>query len=103
MDKATSRLRVLALLVVVMFLALSTRLWFLQVLATQGFNKEAHAQSIRTAYTDPTRGQILALGGRGHSTCTCRTKRVSGADHFERARHAERGGLHGSPASLGFP
>jgi penicillin-binding protein 2 len=59
MDKATSRLRVLALLVVVMFLALSTRLWFLQVLATQGFNKEAHAQSIRTAYTDPTRGQIL--------------------------------------------
>src|SRR6478672_6130094 len=59
MDKATSRLRVLALLVVVMFLALSTRLWFLQVLATQGFNQEAHAQSIRTAYTDPVRGRIL--------------------------------------------
>jgi penicillin-binding protein 2 len=59
MEKATSRLRVLALLVVVMFLALSTRLWFLQVLATQGFNKEAHAQSIRTAYTDPIRGRIL--------------------------------------------
>src|SRR5262245_52521301 len=59
MEKATSRLRVLALLVVVMFLALSTRLWFLQVLAAQGFNKEAHAQSIRTVYTDPLRGQIL--------------------------------------------
>jgi len=59
MEKATSRLRVLALLVVVMFLALSTRLWFLQVLASQGFNKEAHAQSIRTVYTDPLRGQIL--------------------------------------------
>ena len=59
MEKATSRLRVLALLVVVMFLALSTRLWFLQVLAAQGFNKEAHAQSIRTVNTDPLRGQIL--------------------------------------------
>jgi len=59
MEKATSRLRVLALLVVVMFLALSTRLWFLQVLAAQGFNKEAHAQSVRTVYTDPLRGQIL--------------------------------------------
>ena len=59
MEKATSRLRVLALLVVVMFLALSTRLWFLQVLATQNFNKEAKAQAIRTTYTDPTRGQIL--------------------------------------------
>jgi len=59
MEKAASRLRVLALLVVVMFLALSTRLWFLQVLAAQGFNKEAHAQSVRTVYTDPLRGQIL--------------------------------------------
>ena len=59
MEKATSRLRVLALLVVVMFLALSTRLWFLQVLATQGFNKEAKVQSVRTEYTDPMRGEIL--------------------------------------------
>jgi len=59
MEKATSRLRVLALLVVVMFLALSARLWFLQVLAAQGFNKEAKAQSIRTVSTDPLRGQIL--------------------------------------------
>ena len=59
MEKATSRLRVLALLVVIMFLALSTRLWFLQVLATQGFNKEAKVQSVRTEYTDPMRGEIL--------------------------------------------
>jgi len=59
MDKATSRLRVLALLVVVMFIALSTRLWFLQVLATQGFNQEARDQARRVTYSDPTRGQIL--------------------------------------------
>lgn len=67
MEKATSRLRVLALLVVVMFLALSTRLWFLQVLAAQGFNKEAKAQSIRTEYTAPIRGRILdATSKPGH-------------------------------------
>ena len=41
MERASSRLRVLALLVALMFIALSTRLWFLQVLATQGFDKEA--------------------------------------------------------------
>jgi len=67
MEKATSRLRVLALLVIVMFLALSTRLWFLQVLAAQGFNKEAKAQSIRTEYTSPVRGRILdATSKPGH-------------------------------------
>jgi len=67
MEKATSRLRVLALLVVVMFLALSTRLWFLQVLAAQGFNKEAKAQSVRTEYTAPIRGRILdATSTPGH-------------------------------------
>jgi penicillin-binding protein 2 len=67
MEKATSRLRVLALLVVVMFVALSTRLWFLQVLAAQGFNKEAKAQSVRTEYTAPIRGRILdATSKPGH-------------------------------------
>src|ERR1044072_8039602 len=68
MEKATSRLRVLELLVIVMFLALSTRLWFLQVLAAQGFNKEAKAQSIRTEYTSPVRGRILdATSKPGHA------------------------------------
>ena len=32
MEKSTSRLKVLAIMVAVMFAALSTRLWFLQVL-----------------------------------------------------------------------
>jgi penicillin-binding protein 2 len=63
MEKATSRLRILALLVVLMFLALSTRLWFLQVLATQRFDKEARSNSVRWAYTDPTRGVILDARG----------------------------------------
>src|SRR4051794_40392580 len=67
MEKTTSRLRMLALLVVVMFLALSTRLWFLQVLAAQGFNQEAKAQSIRTENAAPIRGRILdATSKPGH-------------------------------------
>ena len=64
MEKASSRLRVLALLVALMFIALSTRLWFLQVLATQGFDKEATRNSVRFAYTDPLRGQIYDAQGR---------------------------------------
>jgi len=64
MENATSRLRVLALLVVLMFLALSTRLWFLQVLATQGFDKEAAKNSVRFTYIDPIRGQIFDDEGR---------------------------------------
>jgi penicillin-binding protein 2 len=63
MEKATSRLRVLALLVVVMFLALSTRLWFLQVLATQRFDKEATRNSVRTVSSEPLRGKIFDANG----------------------------------------
>jgi penicillin-binding protein 2 len=59
MEKASSRLRVLALLIVLMLIALSTRLWFLQVLATQRFDKEARDNSVRFAYTEPLRGQIF--------------------------------------------
>jgi penicillin-binding protein 2 len=64
MENATARLRVLALLVVLMFLALSTRLWFLQVLASQAFEGEARRNSIRYEYTDPVRGRILDANGK---------------------------------------
>lgn len=64
MEKASSRLRVLALLVALMFVALSARLWFLQVLASQQFEQEALGNSIRFAYTDPLRGQIYDANGR---------------------------------------
>jgi penicillin-binding protein 2 len=59
MERSASRLRVLALLVVLMFLGLSTRLWFLQVLATQRFSKEATKNSARIVYSDPIRGRIV--------------------------------------------
>jgi penicillin-binding protein 2 len=64
MDKASSRLKVLALLVAMMFIALSTRLWFLQVLATTQFQKEARDNSVRFVYTEPLRG--LIKDDRGH-------------------------------------
>ena len=64
MEKASSRLRVLALLVALMFIALSARLWFLQVLAVQGFDKEARNNSVRLVYSDPLRGLIKDAQGR---------------------------------------
>jgi penicillin-binding protein 2 len=63
MDRASSRLRVLAVLVGFMFLALSTRLWFLQVLAPTGFAKAASAQSVRTVVSDALRGNIVDSNG----------------------------------------
>ena len=62
--KASSRLKVLALLVALMFAALSTRLWFLQVLATQRFDKEARDNSRAHRIHRPLRGQIYDAQGR---------------------------------------
>jgi penicillin-binding protein 2 len=62
-DKAGSRLRVLALLVAVMMIALSTRLWFLQVMAAERFRPLAVDNSVRLVYTDPLRGQIFDADG----------------------------------------
>ncbi len=64
MEKASSRLRVLALLVALMFIALSARLWFLQVLAVQRFDKASRDNSVRFVYQDPLRGQVLDAQGR---------------------------------------
>src|SRR5215831_9296888 len=64
MEKASSRLKVLAILVVLMFVALSTRLWFLQVLATTQFQQEARDNSVRFVYTPPLRG--LIYDDQGH-------------------------------------
>ncbi len=64
MDKASSRLRILALLVALMFVSLTARLWFLQVLATTQFKSEARNNSVRLAYSEPVRGLILDDQGR---------------------------------------
>jgi penicillin-binding protein 2 len=64
MDKMSSRIKVLALLVALMFVALSTRLWFLQVLATTQFQQEARDNSVRFVYTEPLRGLMYDDRGR---------------------------------------
>ena len=64
MDRAASRLKVLAFVVVLMFVALSTRLWFLQVLAGPAHAEAARDNSLRTVMTDALRGDIVDRDGR---------------------------------------
>jgi penicillin-binding protein 2 len=58
MEKSTSRLKVLAILVAFMFAALTTRLWFLQVLSSASAGARIDRQSARFVNTDATRGRI---------------------------------------------
>jgi len=53
------RLKVLAGLVAFMFAALTTRLWFLQVLATERYRSEAARNSVRLVRVPAPRGRIL--------------------------------------------
>ena len=64
MERAGSRLRILAFVVAFMFVALSTRLWFLQVLAGPQHERDARDNSLRTVTTDALRGDILDRDGR---------------------------------------
>jgi penicillin-binding protein 2 len=64
MERAGSRLKILAFVVTFMFLALSTRLWFLQVLAGPQHERDARDNSLRTVTTDALRGDILDRAGR---------------------------------------
>ncbi len=58
-----TRLRVLGVLVVFMFGALTTRLWFLQVLASPKFAKLANDNQVRLVPIEPVRGRILDRRG----------------------------------------
>jgi penicillin-binding protein 2 len=58
MERSSARLKVFAILVLVMFAALSTRLWFLQVLATEVYAQEAQNNGVRTLAIDALRGEI---------------------------------------------
>jgi penicillin-binding protein 2 len=62
--RAGLRLKVLAALVVAMFLALSTRLWFLQVLAAEQFRQQAADQAVRLVEVPALRGRILDASGQ---------------------------------------
>jgi penicillin-binding protein 2 len=62
-SKTRTRMKVLAGLVAFMFAALTTRLWFLQVLATEEFAKMAEQNEVRLVPLQPLRGVILDRDG----------------------------------------
>ena len=64
MERSTARFKTLAILVAVMFAALTTRLWFLQVLDSAAAARQIHDQSVRIVHTDAVRGNIVDDRGR---------------------------------------
>ncbi len=58
-DHPRLRLAVLAMLVVGAFVALFSRLWFLQVLAAPQYRHLAKQNKVRIVYSEPPRGRIL--------------------------------------------
>jgi penicillin-binding protein 2 len=57
------RVKVLAALVVVMFAALTTRLWFLQVLAAERYRAHAADNAVRIVEIQAPRGVIKDASG----------------------------------------
>lgn len=64
MERSTARLKTLAILVALMFAALTTRLWFLQVLDSASATAQIRDQSVRIVHTDAVRGNIFDAQGR---------------------------------------
>jgi cell division protein FtsI/penicillin-binding protein 2 len=62
-DRTTLRIAVLGVLVVAAFVTLFSRLWFLQVLATDQYKALAKENRVRTVYSEPPRGRILDRNG----------------------------------------
>ncbi|MFP5297526.1 MAG: penicillin-binding protein 2 [Actinomycetota bacterium] len=63
LDRLKLRLAVLAVLVIAAFVALYSRLWFLQVLAADDFESLAQQNRVRLVYSEPDRGRILDRNG----------------------------------------
>jgi penicillin-binding protein 2 len=62
-DRTYVRLAVLGVLVFAMFTALFSRLWYLQVLASEDYRQAAKENRRRIVLTDPVRGRILDRDG----------------------------------------
>jgi penicillin-binding protein 2 len=61
--RAVGRLKLLVVLVLVMFAALTTRLWYLQVLASEDLRKDAEHNAVRIVEIPAPRGRILDAQG----------------------------------------
>ncbi len=62
-DRTVLRLAVMAILLVAAFVALFSRLWYLQVLAVGDYRTLAKENRVRLLYTEPERGRILDRDG----------------------------------------
>ena len=62
-DRINLRLAVFGVLMIAAFVALFSRLWFLQVLASDEYNKLAKENRVRFVETEPPRGRILDRDG----------------------------------------
>jgi penicillin-binding protein 2 len=62
--RAGTRVKVLAAIVAMMFAALTTRLWFLQVLASADAQRAAESNAVRLVEVQAPRGRILDEHGR---------------------------------------
>lgn len=62
-DRIKIRLAVFAVLLIVAFVALYSRLWFLQVLAADDYRVQAKDNRVRRVETEPPRGRVLDRNG----------------------------------------
>ena len=62
-DRINLRLAVFGIMMIAAFVALFSRLWFLQVLASDEYNKLAKENRVRFVQSEPPRGRILDRNG----------------------------------------
>ncbi|MFN2488884.1 MAG: penicillin-binding protein 2 [Actinomycetota bacterium] len=62
-DRVYVRLAIVGTLVIACFVALFSRLWFLQVLASDDYRQLARDNRVRLVHTEPPRGRILDRNG----------------------------------------
>ena len=63
-DRTKLRLAIFGLLVIGAFFALFSRLWFLQVLASEDYQELAKENRVRLTQSEPPRGRILDRNGK---------------------------------------
>ena len=63
-DRTVLRLAIMAVLLVAAFVALFSRLWYLQVLEAGGYRDLAKENRVRLVYSEPERGRILDRNGK---------------------------------------
>ncbi len=63
MDRITLRLAVFGILMIAAFVALFSRLWYLQVLAAGNYQKQAQENRVRFVHSEPFRGRIVDRNG----------------------------------------